>query len=226
MPNNLDLIGDQTPRKRDQTILRDLMVATMQEVVSRRKTPHNFPSTKREIIETFIAKGREIGLEAKLPTATRLFTECSASITNFLDLGLMMEQVVKDNFDTQEQLQEIKDLIMHQFQNEEKVTITKDAAMAMISALKAKSDAQKIIADSIFKQVAANIDIDRNDILEKKMDSGVGRLNINMNLSGTLEEKTQQALEIASRHADLLKNSMEGSIEANFKVKEIDTEEE
>lgn len=218
MPENLNKLSLQDDRnsKTPQRFWKDLMVETMQAVVTERRTPHDFPSTKQEIIRRFLKKATEGGYPAKLPTATALFKQSSQSITNFLDLGLMMEQIVKDNFNTQAQLQDIKDRVMEEYENEEKVTITKDAAIAMISALKAKSDAQKILADSVFKQVAANIDIDRNVILEKKMDSGLGKLNINMNLTGTLDEKTQQAVEIARKHAHLINTEL---IEGEFKIK-------
>ena len=192
------------------------MVEIMQAVLAEKRTPHNEPKTKRLIIDKFV---EETGVSHV--NAAYIFKTCADQITNFLDLGFMMERVIKDNLDTQEQLQEIKDMIMAELRSGEKMVMTRDPAAGMVSALKAKTDAQKILADSVFKQVAANIDIDKNTILEKKLDSGVGKINVNMSLTGDLDDKINQAIEIARRNADVLsKNFIEGEFRSRQVIEE------
>jgi len=192
--------------------LESQMIGIMRKQIRASNSSPFDKTLRNEIIKEFL----------KLPNATEynaslLFDKCAKHSANFLEMGLLIEHVVRENLETQKQLQEIKNEIHEEYQQVKATRedgkkafmgITKDPAIAMVSALKAKTDAQKLLVESVFKQISTDIERNKVDIMEKNA-QGTGSVNVHMHLGGTLEEKTKRALEIAEKHADIINASFD-----------------
>lgn len=222
MQNEAEKLPIQKAPPKKIVELESQMISIMRDKIrSSRLSPFD-KTLRNEIYKEFL----------KLPNATEhyaslLFDKCAKHSSNFLEMGLLIEHVVRENLDTQKQLQEIKDKIFEEYLEAKElrdegekawVGITKDPALAMINALKGKTDAQKLLADSVFKQIGTDIERNKVDIMEKNAQGG-GSVSVHMHLGGTLEEKTKRALEIAEKHADVINASFD---ESNFNATVIE----
>jgi len=180
------------------------MYGVMKQIVSENKLPPSHPEMRNQIIKKFT---KETGLSPQ--QAKHYYRECVKDVNEFIDAGILIEDIISDNLDTQRQLQDIKDSI------ECGALETKDPAMGMVAALKGKNDYQKVLSDSIFRYLRNEVDKDKNKILREKIEveNAATTFSVAMQLEGTLEEKTQKAMDILGKHEDILDEAIEGLFE-------------
>lgn len=167
--------------------------------IETKKPPTYLPNRSKAYVEFMKETGYSIA------AAKDVYRELSAKSTAMLNMAAILEHSVREQYDIQDQLQDIKDRL------ERGELETKDQALTMVKALEAKAGTHKVLQDSVFKEARNNVDLQRNQILEKKieMENANNMFNVALQLEGSFEQKTKQLSDILGKHVDVIDAAFE-----------------
>lgn len=176
------------------------MAHIMREVMKKTKEPPTSPKTRNECVKQFLKLP-----DTNLGYASECYRNCSKQLSNFVEFGVLGMEAVESLRESVQELDAIKAKILQEYESEEKNAMTKGYASALVSNIKTKADINKTLIDFAHKNSMTEVQFDRNDILNKRLENDMtAGFAVNFQLEGSLEQKTMKAIKIAAKHEDIL----------------------